>query len=1167
MTGKSWVICAILLLGSLLYAQELRINELMSNNISINPDEDGAYVDWVEIYNPAESSIDLDGFALSDDTLSPYKWKFPALTIGPEAYLLVFCSGKDRVPSNEYYETIIRQGDLWKYRMGDSEPPADWNTIGFDDSGWSAGESGFGYGDDDDNTEVGQTLSLYIRKFFNLDDVSVVLSSILSIDFDDAFVAYLNGVEVARSHIGIPGIPPAFDDRGEDHEALMVQGMDPESFELDQTLLVEGSNILAIQVHNAEWTSSDLTLIPYFTLVLEEAPVSPLGSPPELNFSGTELHTSFNLSAGGEMLFLSDSSGVLLDSVSFGAIPSDISYGRMYGDPDNWLFFEEPTPSAQNGLSGIENVAEGEVLFNPAVKYFDGVISVYLSGSPVDGVIRYTTDGSEPGVSAEEYSGYLEISTSTIFRARIFKEGHLPGKIYSYNYIDRDDIDADNMPVIAISTDPYNLYNNVDGLFDNARNRDLEKPAHVEFIEPDGTVGFSIDAGLKIFGNEPSPGNHQHKLAIFARSKYGYGSINYHLFPDKPIKKFEAVILRNEIPEIWDVMASRLIDDELVSRQSYRAAIVFLNGEYWGTKFIREKINEHFVASNFGVDPDSVDVIMGIESPVELYNEEWPIAGDLEDYKMLVHYLLDHDLSDPSEYEFITTWIDINNFITYQASEIYFGNIDWPGNNMKWWRERNEMGIWRWILFDVDAGMGAWEGPSYNSMVHATKPDHDDQWPNPPWSTLILRTLLENQVFRDQFIIRSFDLLNTDFTEERVNRELDILVSETEGEIRNHMRRWDHGSYREWEENVEGIRYWAKYRASRVMTHIRNYFDLGAIHDLGLNCTPSGGGHIKVNSRQIELFPWEGRYVEDFPVKLEAIPSYGYKFVAWDGEESSARSISVSLDQNVELTALFEPEFWYEPVVINEINYHSAPEYNAEDWIELYNNGSKNVDISGWVLKDADDAHAYMVPQAQQLGPGDFLLVSRDRNLFGSVHPEAVSVIGNLGFGLSGGGETVRLFNQNQVLIDWVEYDDFTPWPLEADGKGATLALIHPDLDNSLAGSWFASLQGGTPGKENIADGSTKIDPERLNVPLEEPWPNPFSEQVHINYRVAEPGPIHMAVYDLQGRMVDILVDGHRQPGEFSITWNGGNFAPGVYLYVFRSGSYSYTKKLIHKGR
>ncbi|MCK4748016.1 MAG: chitobiase/beta-hexosaminidase C-terminal domain-containing protein, partial [Bacteroidales bacterium] len=364
------------------------------------------------------------------------------------------------------------------------------------------------------------------------------------------------------------------------------------------------------------------------TLVLQEPPDTPFGSPPELNFPGTGLHTSFRLSAGGEILLLSDSSGNLVDSVSFGPVPGDISFGRKHGDPGKWLYFEQPTPGAQNGATGIENITEGEVSFSPSVKFFEGTISVSLSGDPADGIIRYTTDGSEPDENDTEYSGAIEVSTTTIFRARIFKEGQLPGKVCSYNYIDLDDIDADNIPVISISTDPDNLYNDSDGLFENAENRELEKPAHVEFIEPDGSVGFSIDAGLKIFGNEPRSGDHQHKLAIFARSKYGYGSIDYHLFPDKPIEEFESLILRNEIPDLWDVMASRLIDEEAVANQSYRPSIVFINGEYWGTKFIREKINEHFVASNFGVHPDSVDVIMGIESPVELYNEDWPIAGD-----------------------------------------------------------------------------------------------------------------------------------------------------------------------------------------------------------------------------------------------------------------------------------------------------------------------------------------------------------------------------------------------------------------------------------------------------------------------------------------------------------------------------------------------------------
>ncbi|MCK4746821.1 MAG: lamin tail domain-containing protein, partial [Bacteroidales bacterium] len=363
---------------------------------------------------------------------------------------------------------------------------------------------------------------------------------------------------------------------------------------------------------------------------------------------------------------------------------------------------------------------------------------------------------------------------------------------------------------------------------------------------------------------------------------------------------------------------------------------------------------------------------------------------------------------------------------------------------------------------------------------HATKPDHNDQWPNPPWSTLILRTLLENQSFRDRFVQRSFDLLNNDFTGERVSHELDILVSETEGEIRNHMRRWDHGSYGEWEDWVKDLRNWSKYRASRVRIHIRDFFDLGEIRTLSLDCNPPGGGQVQVNSRRVKLFPWEGDYVEDYPVALKAVPAYGYRFAGWDGVGDSDSAISVSLDQPLDLTARFEPGSWYEPIVINEINYHSAPEYDAEDWVELYNNGSESVDLSNWVVKDSEDVHAYRLPQSQSLGPGEYLVVSRERNLFSLVHPEVQNVIGDMGFGFGGGGELVRLFNPSQELIDWVEYDDFTPWPLEPDGTGATLALSHPDLDNADAQSWFASVAGGTPGFENGASGHTGIQHELL---------------------------------------------------------------------------------------
>ena len=154
-------------------------------------------------------------------------------------------------------------------------------------------------------------------------------------------------------------------------------------------------------------------------------------------------------------------------------------------------------------------------------------------------------------------------------------------------------------------------------------------------------------------------------------------------------------------------------------------------------------------------------------------------------------------------------------------------------------------------------------------------------------------------------------------------------------------------------------------------------------------------------------------------------------------------------------------------IVINEINYNSADDFDPEDWVELYNPGIDDLNISGWVFKDEDDAHSFVIPDGTILAGDEYLVLCNDSALFSSVFPSVTNFIGDLGFGLSGGGELIRLFDAEGTMIDSVEYDDDDPWPLEADGDGPTLELIDPDLDNYLAESWQASAEHGSPGVAN----------------------------------------------------------------------------------------------------
>lgn len=161
--------------------------------------------------------------------------------------------------SQEHWECIVHTSTEWRYFPATSEPASGWHAEGFDDSSWQLGAGGIGYGDDDDATLISAVNSLYLRKSFNVTDADIVLQLILDIDYDDAFIAYLNGTEVARSG-NIDGAFPAYNSSlNYGHEAAMFNGGQPERFFLQEPNLINGENLLAIHILNDGIGSSDLS--------------------------------------------------------------------------------------------------------------------------------------------------------------------------------------------------------------------------------------------------------------------------------------------------------------------------------------------------------------------------------------------------------------------------------------------------------------------------------------------------------------------------------------------------------------------------------------------------------------------------------------------------------------------------------------------------------------------------------------------------------------------------------------------------------------------------------------------------------------------------------------------------------------------------------------------
>ncbi|UCH88729.1 MAG: CotH kinase family protein, partial [Thermoplasmata archaeon] len=642
--------------------------------------------------------------------------------------------------------------------------------------------------------------------------------------------------------------------------------------------------------------------------------------------------------------------------------------------------------------------------------------------------------------------------------------------------------------------------------------------------------------------------------------------------------EFQSIILRNAGQDwYWtlfsDALMQSLTKDIDVDTQAYRPAIVFLNGEYWGIYSIREKVNKHYLVTHYGVDPDNIDLL----EPTTLYipqqgRGEPAIEGDFEEYNALLNYIKNHDMSVSANYDYVKTQVDINNFINHKVVQIYVANDDWPGNNEKLWRPRKAGGKWRWITFDADTGFKLYD---HNTLEWATTPG---SYPHPDWSVFLLSALLQNQNFRNEFINRFADFSNTIFRQEVITQRINEMKEELEPEMPRHLARWKDsiGTMDNWYKNISVMstfaqRRWSYIYSQNLRGYIIKYFNLtNGKTTISLNVSEQGVGKIKINSIVINEFPWNGIYFPDVPVHITAQPNPGYRFSIWSGiTPADSVSIVTSLNGDISVTTHFEPSSSTQyPIVINEINYRSSDSVNPEDWVEFYNPSEDPVDLSRWVFKDEDDTHVYIIPQNTVIGAHDYLVLCRNASLFHEVFPEVTVYLGDFGFGLSGTGELIRLFNDQGVLVDSLTYDDNPPWPEEPDGTGLTLSLRNPVLDNALPGNWSASSPHGTPGEKNDVFIVGVDDLDESSIPgifiLGQNYPNPFNQITTIPFYASEDSRVTLEIYSILGQRVAKILDEYLPSGYHTITFRANDLAGGLYLYTVKAENFLKTKQMVY---
>lgn len=642
----------------------------------------------------------------------------------------------------------------------------------------------------------------------------------------------------------------------------------------------------------------------------------------------TSNHTNFKFNVEGETIYLFNKDSILMDSISYPPQVPDISYGRVAGSTNQLVYFHKATPMEENPLFGNKILDfAGEPIFSKKAGFYDKSLSLALSTSSDAEKIYYTLDGSKPTNTSLQYSLPIEINNSTIIRARNYSENKLPSKVITQTYLIKESC---SLPVVSLSIDPTYLWDNNIGIYVEGRyyKRNVwesanyfqpwERPINVEYFDINGEPEFNINAGVRIHGR--STRNYAQKtLAIFTREKYGTPTIPYKLYGEKSPKTVKSFLLRNGgndwgITMLLDGLVHTLVNDKIdIDAQLYQPAIVFLNGKYWGIHNIREKINEDYIKTKHLNDSSKIDVI---EADGIIVGKMGASCGNMNDYNEMIKFIEDNELSIKENYDTVKKWIDINEIINYLVTQVYIDNRDWPNSNMKFWKDRDESGKWRWILYDTEISFKENNAYFKFNMLEHMLAENSDFYATAPWSNYLIRKLFESDEFKFEFIQRMTVYLSTIFESDHVLYVLDSLKKNIEPEIKRNLNKWGgikqkatpflvtSSTEPEWEANIKFVKSFIKNRPSVLRNDMINYFDLKDTINLKLKVNDINAGRISLMGLTLKEGNFDGCIFADIPIRLEAISNKGYEFVKWKGGDYE-KMCAPSLKNNKRLTAIF----------------------------------------------------------------------------------------------------------------------------------------------------------------------------------------------------------------------------------------------------------------------
>jgi Chitobiase/beta-hexosaminidase C-terminal domain/CotH kinase protein/Lamin Tail Domain/Bacterial TSP3 repeat len=968
---------------------------------------------------------------------------------------------------------------------------------------------------------AGVNASAFLRMPFALDNAAAFDKVFLRLQYDDGFVAYLDGREIARRNApGTAGLPLPFDAAAVTDRPLAAARL-PESIDVTTgaASLAAGDHLLAIQGLNDDANSPDFLIRAELTAASDLTPALATG------------------------------------------------------------YLQTPTPGARNNSDAYLGVV-ADTKFSPDRGFYDAPISVTMTSATPGAEIRYTLDGSLPTANqGAAYATTLTISATTTLRAAAVKPGWLPTAADTHTYVFVNDVigqspdgqpppgwpasplptgqvmdygmdpevvtnpayggrirDAlKSIPSFSIVMDPNDLFG-PEGIYANpgGDGREWERPGSIELLRPDGHTGFQINAGVRIRGGQSRMViNPKHAFRFFFRGEYGASSLPYRMFANSPLDRFQMFDLRMDQNDSWsfvgdccgnpnnavylrDVFSrdTQLAMGEPSTRSDYYH--LYLNGQYWGLANTQERPEAVYAAAYFGGTAADYDVVKVNWGTFTLYATDGDMAGWTELYNLIragvgteaAYQKLLGNNADGTRNPAFPIYLDADNLIDFMLITLYTANLDsaistFSGRPNNWYaiRPRDGRAGFRFIVHDAEIAMlnvNADRTAAPSNAGDASVLESSPEW--------MWHRLLVNPTFR----LRAADRIHKHFFNDGVftpasskarflarKAEIDLAI------IAESARWGDTRRATPYTRDVEWLNL-----VNQLAVNPNAYFDLRP--SVVLAQLTSAGIYPALAAPSLSQFG--GMVVTGTVVTLTAPAGAIYYTLDGSDPRTLAGGVSpaanlyagpVTLNESAVVRARsFDGAAWsalteatfevaraFNTLRITEIMYHPLPgldqdgtavDGNEFEFLELKNAGTNTLNLGGMAFRAGV---SFTFTNGTRLQPGQFFVLARNPDRFAARYP-GVAVNGVYTGKLDNSGETLRLAHVLGTPAVSVTYGQQAPWPVPPDGDGFSLVPKSPDgnIDPDNPANWRSSaVVGGSPGAD---DPEPDIPPVLVNEVL-----------------------------------------------------------------------------------